>query len=66
MTDTQKSLKMITDSFTKFCEDEIKNGMDYKETYNKYKKYFENDNIFEDTFELCYNIARCNSKLANT
>jgi hypothetical protein len=49
------SLKIIT-------EEGITNS---KEAYNKYKKYFVDDKIYDDMFEICFNIVLCQNNLNN-
>lgn len=36
-----------------------------KEAYNKYKQYFVDDKIFDDIFEICFNIVLCQNNLSN-
>jgi hypothetical protein len=36
-----------------------------KEAYNKYKQYFVDDKIYDNIFEICFNIVLCQNDLNN-
>lgn len=59
-----RGMNMLIKGFKDICREQIAKGKTYDETYKMFKNdFFKDDKIFDEFFEVCYNIVNCENKI---